>query len=72
VASRLPIKNFIDHGSSVEPPGRGNAFVSEGYPAIYAKATHTVAKPGDTVNVAGLDWRIVASAGQHTTAALPG
>jgi len=72
VASRLPIKNYIDHGASVEPPAAGNAFVREGYPALYAKATHTVAKPGDKVSVAGLDWRIVASAGQHTTSSLPG
>jgi len=72
VASKLPIKHFIDHGVSVEPPTPGNAFVREGYPALYAKAAHTVAKPGDKVAVAGLDWRIVASGGQHTTSSLPG
>ena len=72
VASRIPIKHFIDHGDLVEAPGPGNVFVREGYPTLYAKATHTVAKPGDRVTVAGLDWRIVASAGRHTTAALPG
>ena len=72
VASRLPIKDYIDHGASVEPPTPGNAFVREGYPALYAKATHTVARPGDKVPVAGLEWRIVASAGQHTMAPLPG
>jgi beta-lactamase superfamily II metal-dependent hydrolase len=72
VASRLPIKHFIDHGVSVEPPTPANAFVRDGYPALYAKATHTVAKPGDKVSIAGLDWRIVASGGQHTTSSLPG
>ena len=72
VASRLPIKHYIDHGASVEPPTAGNAFVREGYPALYAKATHTVAKPGDTVAITGLDWRIVTSGGQRTTSALPG
>ena len=72
VAARLPIKDYIDHGISVEAPAPGNAFVRDGYPALYAKATHTVAKPGDKVSVAGLDWRIVASAGQHTTVPLPG
>jgi len=72
VASKLPIKHYIDHGGSVEPPAPGNAFVREGYPALYAKATHTVAKPGDKINIAGLDWRIVASGGQHVAAALPG
>jgi len=72
VASRLPIRHYIDHGGTVEAPAPGNAFVREGYPALYAKATHTVAKPGDKVSIAGLDWRIVAAAGQHITSALPG
>ena len=72
VASKLPIKQYIDHGTSVEAPAPANAFVREGYPALYGKATHTVAKPGDKVTIAGLDWRIVAAAGQHITAALPG
>ena len=37
-----------------------------------AKATHTVVKPGDKIPVAGLDWRIVASAGQVLKTPLPG
>jgi beta-lactamase superfamily II metal-dependent hydrolase len=72
VASKLPIKHYIDHGGTVEAPAPGNAFVREGYPALYAKATHTVAKPGDKISISGLDWRIVAAGGQHITSALPG
>ena len=72
LAGKIPIKHFIDHGSLVEAPAPGNAFVREGYPTLYARATHTVAKPGDTVTIAGLDWRIVAAAGQHITTSLPG
>jgi beta-lactamase superfamily II metal-dependent hydrolase len=72
VAAKLPIRQYIDHGGSVEAPAPANAFVREGYPALYGKAVHTVAKPGDKVTIAGLDWRIVAAAGQHITAALPG
>jgi len=72
VASKVPIKHFIDHGGTVEAAAPGNAFVREGYPALYAKATHTVAKPGDKIAISGLDWRIVAAAGQHTTSPLPG
>jgi competence protein ComEC len=72
VASRIPIKHFIDHGTLVEAPGPGNVFVREGYPALYGKATHTVAKPGDKIAIAGIDWRIVESAGQPMTSALPG
>ena len=72
VASKLPIKHYIDHGGTVEAPAPGNAFVREGYPALYAKATHTVAKPGDKIAISGLDWRIVAAGGQHITTPLPG
>src|SRR5215468_4519796 len=72
LAGRIPIKHFVDHGALVEAVTPGNAFVREGYPALYAKATHTVAKPGDKISIAGLDWRIVAAAGQHITSALPG
>jgi len=72
VASKLPIRHYVDHGGTVEAPGPGNAFVREGYPALYAKATHTVAKPGDKISIGGLDWRIVAAAGQHITSPLPG
>src|SRR5580765_3042581 len=72
VSSRIPIKHYIDHGALIEAPAPGNAFVREGYPALYAKATHTVAKPGDRIAMTGVDWRIVESAGQHTTSALPG
>jgi beta-lactamase superfamily II metal-dependent hydrolase len=72
LAGKVPIEHFIDHGALVEPAGPGNAFVTEGYPKLYAKATHTVAKPGDKIAVAGLDWRIVEAAGQPIKSALPG
>jgi len=72
VASTIPIRQYIDHGGTIEAPNAGNAFVREGYSALYAKATHTVAKPGDRITIPGIDWRIVESAGQHITAPLPG
>jgi beta-lactamase superfamily II metal-dependent hydrolase len=72
VASKIPIKHFVDHGGTVEAPAPGNAFVGDGYPKLYANATHTVAKPGDRIALNGVDWRIVAAAGQHVTAPLPG
>ena len=53
IAARIPIKNYIDQGALVEAAGPGNVFVREGYPALYAKATHTVAKPGDKVAISG-------------------
>ena len=72
LAGKIPIKHFVDHGALVEAVTPGNAFVSDGYPKLYGAATHTVAKPGDKIAMAGLDWRIVAAAGQHITSSLPG
>ena len=72
IANRIPIRRFIDHGPSVEPGSPGAEFAQKTYPAIYAKGTHMVATPGDRVTVAGLDWRIVTSAGKALKTPLPG
>jgi len=72
LASRIPIKQFIDHGASVQPAAAADEFLQKVYPAIYAKGVHTIAKPGDKVTVAGLDWRIVTAAGEVLKSPLPG
>src|SRR5947208_3427026 len=69
---RIPIRQFIDHGPTVEPQPASTAFLQDVYPSLYAKGTHTIAKPGDRIPVAGLDWRVVASAGQMIKTPLPG
>jgi len=63
LASRIPIREFIDHGANVQPAQAADDFLQKTYPALYATGKHTVVKPGDKVPIAGLDWRIVASAG---------
>jgi competence protein ComEC len=72
VAARLPIRNFIDHGPTVQPQPASSEFLDKVYPALYGKARHTVAQPGDRIPVNGLDWRIVASAGKVIKTPLPG
>jgi competence protein ComEC len=72
LAARIPIRDFIDHGPTVEPQGRPAEFLKDTYPGLYAKAKRTIVQPGDTVPVSGLDWRIVASAGKTLTAPLAG
>ena len=72
LAARIPIRHYVDHGPTVEPQGRPAEFLKDVYPGLYAKAKRTIAQPGDTLSVSGLDWRIVASAGKALTAALPG
>jgi beta-lactamase superfamily II metal-dependent hydrolase len=72
LASRIPIRDFIDHGPNVQPGAAADEFLQKTYPSLYAKSKHTVAKPGDKVAVAGLDVRVVASAGEVIRTALPG
>ena len=61
LASRIPIRHFIDHGPTVEPKGSGARFLPP-YAELYAKAKHTIARPGDIISIAGIDIRVAASA----------
>ena len=72
LAKRIPIKHFIDHGANVQPAPAADEFEAKIYPQLYANAKHTVVKPGDRIAVAGLDVRVVTSAGETIKAALPG
>ena len=72
LASRIPIGHFVDHGPSVEATPAVARFLETTYPGLYARATHTVVKPGDTIAVDGLEWRIVTSHGSAIAAPLPG
>ena len=71
LAKRIPIKHYIDHGPSVEEREQVAGFQAA-YAELWAKAKHTVAKPGDKLPVTGVDWRIVTSAGAAIKTALPG
>ena len=72
LAKRIPIRHFIDHGPTIQPAPAFDEFLTKIYPQLYAKAKHTVAKPGDKISVAGLDVQVVTSAGETIKAALPG
>jgi beta-lactamase superfamily II metal-dependent hydrolase len=72
LTARIPIQRFIDHGGNVQPAPPADDFLQKVYPTLYAKGTHVVAKPGDKIAVAGLDWRIVTSAGATVKTPLPG
>jgi competence protein ComEC len=72
VASRISIRNFIDHGPNVQPNQATDDFLQKVYPQLYGKSKHTVAKPGDKIELKGLDARVVASAGQMIAGPLPG
>ena len=72
LASRITIREFIDHGPNVQPGAAADEFLQKTYPPLYAKAKHTVAKAGDKIPMAGLDVRVVTSAGEAIKTPLPG
>jgi competence protein ComEC len=71
IAARIPVAHFMDHGANSESPEAIVGFQAA-YAELYAKAKHTVLKPGDRIPVAGLDWRIVISAAQPIKTPLVG
>ena len=72
LASQIPIREFIDHGPNTQPGELADTFLQKTYPQLYAKAKHTVVKAGDKIAIAGLDVRVVTSAGQTIQSPLPG
>jgi competence protein ComEC len=71
LAARVPIRTFVDHGPTVEQGDRPAALYTE-YLQTRAKGRHVLARPGDTLPVAGLDVRFVSAAGDLITKPLPG
>ena len=76
LAGRVAIGTFVDHGATVEGPVTALREQVPGFQAAYAalhdNAKHLVVKAGDRLPVAGLDWRIVSSAGEVLKTPLPG
>jgi len=72
LATRIPIREFIDHGPNVQPAAATDQFLQTTYPQLYAKAKHTVVKAGDRISMAGLDVRVLTSAGETIKTPLAG
>jgi len=72
LAKRIPIRHYIDHGPTMQPQPASTEFLERVYPALYGAAKRTIVKAGDTIPVAGLDWRIVTSNGEAIDLPLPG
>jgi beta-lactamase superfamily II metal-dependent hydrolase len=72
LAARVPIREFIDHGPNVQPGELADTFLQKTYPQLYAKAKHMVAKPGDRIGLAGVEVRVVTSAGETIKTPLAG
>ena len=72
LASRVPIREFIDHGPNTQPGELADTFLQKTYPELIAKSRHQVAKAGDRIAMTGLDVRVVTSAGETIQTPLAG
>src|ERR1700732_782618 len=72
LASRIPIRHFIDHGpyTVALQPNRSGAFVS--YQPVRERAHTIVPRPGDKIAIPGLDVRVVSAAGDVMTEPMAG
>jgi beta-lactamase superfamily II metal-dependent hydrolase len=68
---KIPIRNFVDHGASVES-GKDADVLFNAYKAFRDKGNHIEAKPGDTIPVKGLDVKVISSNGVGLASPLPG
>jgi len=71
LARKLPIRNFVDHGESVEHDQRAKELYNA-YIEYRAKGNHILAKPGDTIPVKGLDVKVLTADGDVIDSALAG
>lgn len=63
LAARIPIDRFVDHGPTVETPEQIEGFQAA-YAGLHDAAQHRVVRPGDTLPLPGVEWRIVSAAGR--------
>lgn len=71
LAGMIPIKNFVDHGPSMEET-RNVPQTYAAYLKVRGEGKHILAKPGDTIPVAGLDVQVISAAQETISKPLPG
>jgi len=72
LAKQIPIREFIDHGPNVQPAAAADDFLTKTYPELTKAASRRIVKPGDRLALTGVEWQIVASAGEVLKTPLPG
>jgi competence protein ComEC len=68
---RIPIRNFVDHGESVET-GKNADELFKAYDEIRDKGNHILAKPGNKIPIRGIEVTILTAAGNTISKPLPG
>jgi competence protein ComEC len=70
LSHKIPIMHFVDHGQNSETDKAATIRFTE-YLA-FAEGKRTVAKPGDTIPIKGLDVKVLSSDGNVIASPLPG
>ena len=72
LAKQIPIREFLDHGPNVQPGAAADQFLATVYPRLTQRAKHRVVVAGDRIPLTGVEWQIVASAGDVLKSPLAG
>ena len=62
LAEKMPIRNFVDHGPSVETT-KDATVLFNAYSAFRDKGNHIQVKPGDTIPIKGIEVEVLSAAG---------
>jgi competence protein ComEC len=72
LATRLPIRNFVDHGLQLIETTESAVEAFQAYAAIRGQGHHMPVKPGDKIPIKGLDVQVVTAGGAAITNPLRG
>lgn len=71
LAARIPIRNFVDHGPSVEKGAEAEKLYSN-YLRVRATGHHILASPGEVLPITGIQVQVLTAAGKEIARPLPG
>lgn len=71
LAERLPIRNFVDHGPTVET-GQEADDLFRAYERVREKGKHIMAKPGEKIPIRGVDVEVLTAGGEEIREPLKG
>jgi beta-lactamase superfamily II metal-dependent hydrolase len=71
LASRIPIRNFVDHGPTNDPLVNVPQYYAA-YLKVREKGLHLLARPGDKIPIRGLDVQIISADTKTILEPLPG
>ena len=73
LVSKLPVRNFVDHGPSVEHEASADRMFNAYVKAREASGgQHLAVKPGDKIPIKDLDVTVLTTNGEEISSALPG